>query len=149
LKTALFPISGKGYMGIGSGGAGGAGGAGAANVVGAAGLEGFTGAAGFWPFEAGPTAMPVGVVTTVVREELSSFALSFAWELAAALAALAPNENKRANPAVMVSSFFMAFSSLFFLDPDTVLIIPVILKINSDKSHCRQLCDIPAFYPHP
>lgn len=102
-------------MGIGSGGAGGAGGVGAANVVGAAGLAGFTGAVGFWAFEAGPTVMPVGVVITVVREELNSFALSFAWELAAALAEPAPNENKRDNPAVIVSSFLMAFSSFFFL----------------------------------
>lgn len=115
-------------MGIGSGGAGGAGGAGAANVVGVAGLEGFTGDVGFSPFEAGPTVMPVGVVITVVREELSSFALSFAWELAAALAAPAPNDNKRDNPAVMVSSFLMAFSSLFFLDPNTVCLSQLLKK---------------------
>jgi hypothetical protein len=106
-------------MGIGSGGAGGAGGAGAANVVGVAGLSGFTGAAGFCPFEAGPTVMPVGVVTTVVREELNSFALSFALESAAALAVPAPNENKRDNPAVKVSSFLMASPLCFFPDPNT------------------------------
>lgn len=138
------------YIGIGSVGAGGAGGAGSVKVVGVVGLLGLTGCVGVWRFEPSlwwlvprsvepeKITMPVGVVMVTAFPELSNFALSFAFSLASALAEPAPNENNIANPAATANNLFMVFSSLFFLIQKPAPFIPVIAKIDSDKSHERQ-----------